>query len=229
MEIIELKKKFDAFDLSIDNYTFEDGLIHGLIGPNGCGKSTLGKLISGTMPAEASHIDFGGIADSEITMTSQRPYMTLDTVYQNLIFPLKLRKIMPDPVEIDRLLTMCGLIDKKNESARSLSLGQQQKLSLARAFIMKPKLIIIDECLSSLDIDSVALFEAEIFKIQKATRITWIVISHQPAHIHRLCDRVHFMSSGRLRNSGSFDELIKREDDPELSIYFDRESLLWRC
>ena len=226
MKIIKLHKIFNDFELAINNYVFEDGVIHGLIGPNGCGKSTLCKLISGTMPATISNIDFGGLTDRDITMTSQRPYMTLDNVYHNLIFPLTLRKIKPDPVEVDRLLNLCGLADKRKEAARSLSQGQQQKLSLARAFIMKPKLIIIDECLSSLDPDSLTLFESEIMRIQVEHPITWIIVSHQLSYIQRLSNTVHFMTKGALRKSGTFEELINQKNDMELKNYFARETLL---
>ncbi len=226
MKIIKLHKIFNDFELAINNYVFEDGVIHGLIGPNGCGKSTLCKLLSGTMPATISNIDFGGLTDRDITMTSQRPYMTLDNVYHNLIFPLTLRKIKPDPVEVDRLLNLCGLADKRKEAARSLSQGQQQKLSLARAFIMKPKLIIIDECLSSLDPDSLTLFESEIMRIQVEHPITWIIVSHQLSYIQRLSNTVHFMTKGALRKSGTFEELINQKNDMELKNYFARETLL---
>ena len=226
MKIIKLHKIFNDFELAINNYVFEDGVIHGLIGPNGCGKSTLCKLLSGTMPATISNIDFGGLTDRDITMTSQRPYMTLDNVYHNLIFPLTLRKIKPDPVEVDRLLNLCGLADKRKEAARSLSQGQQQKLSLARAFIMKPKLIIIDECLSSLDPDSLTLFESEIMRIQVEHPITWIIVSHQLSYIQRRCNTVHFMTKGALRKSGTFEELINQKNDMELKNYFARETLL---
>ena len=226
MKIIELHKQFRDFELTINNYGFEDGVIHGLIGPNGCGKSTLCKLISGTMPAAVSKIDFAGLSDKDITMTSQRPYMTLDSVYHNLIFPLKLRKINPNPNEVDRLLKLCGLSDKSKESARSLSQGQQQKLSLARAFIMKPKLIIIDECLSSLDPDSLTLFESEILRIQAEHPVTWIIVSHQLSYIQRLCDTVHFMTKGTMRVSGTFDELISRTDNTDLKNYFAHETIL---
>ena len=108
MRITELIKSFDGFRIEIRDKVFEEGLVHGLIGPNGCGKTTLAKLIMGTIPALCRDIDFGGLGSRDMTMAAQKPYMTHDSVYQNLIFPLKLRGITPDRRETDRLLGLCG-------------------------------------------------------------------------------------------------------------------------
>ena len=225
MRITELTKHFDGFGIEIRNQDFEDGLVHGLIGPNGCGKTTLAKLIMGTVPAQRRDIDFGGLGDRDMTMTTQKPYMMHDSVYQNLIFPLKLRGMTPDRQETDRLLGLCGLLEKSKDPARGLSSGQQQKLSIARSLIFKPKFIIIDESLSSLDPDSVELFETEIRHIQKEAPVTWLIISHQLAHVRRLCDRIHFMDQGTIIRAGTFDEVLRQPDAPELSRYLARETL----
>ncbi len=225
MRIIELLKSFDGLSIDIRDKVFEDGLVHGLIGPNGCGKTTLAKLIMGTIPAQRRDIDFSGLDDRDMTMATQKPYMLHDSVYQNLIFPLKLRRMTPDRHEADRLLELCGLLDKKKDPARGLSSGQQQKLSLARAMLFRPKLIIIDESLSSLDPDSVELFEEEIHRIQKEAPVTWLIISHQLAHVRSLCNRIHFMDKGKIIRSGSFDEVLNQPEDPELRRYLARETL----
>jgi ABC-type multidrug transport system ATPase subunit len=225
MTITELTKDFNSLRVDVQNMVFEDGFVHGLIGPNGCGKTTLAKLIMGTVPAQRRDIDFGGLDDRDMTMATQQPYMMHDSVYRNLVFPLKLRGLTPDRQETDRLLGICGLLDKAKDPARGLSSGQQQKLSIARALIFKPKLIIIDESLSSLDPDSVELFETEIRRIQKEAPVTWLIISHQLAHVRRLCDRIHFMDKGRIIKSGTFDQVLNRPEEPELSRYIARETL----
>ena len=225
MKITELQTDFGDFKLDVRDMQFESGIIHGLIGPNGCGKTTLAKLIMGTIPSRHRDIDFGGLSTRDMTMTTQKPYMMHDTVYKNLIYPLKLRGISPDNAEVDRWLSLCGLEEKKNKPARGLSSGQQQKLSLARALIFSPKLVIIDENLSNLDLDSIELFEAEIIRMQNAAPITWIIISHQPAHVRRLCDTVHFMDKGRILNSGPPDDLLTAPSESELMRYISHEAL----
>jgi ABC-type multidrug transport system ATPase subunit len=225
MKIINIKKDFADFQIDVSGLILEDGLIHGLIGPNGCGKTTLGKLIMDTIPFQKREIDFEGLSSKDITMTSQKPYMLHDSVLNNLVYPLKLRGITPDEAEVDRWLTLCGLEDKKKAYARNLSSGQQQKLSIARSLIFGPKLVIIDESLSNLDLDSVELFENAILDIQKTGPATWIIISHQLAHVRKLCDRIHFMDRGRVIKSGTPAEVLSNPQEPEIIRYLKHETI----
>jgi len=100
------------------------------------------------------------------------------------------------------------LLDKKKQYARSLSSGEQQKLSFIRALIFKPKIIIIDETLSNLDPDSAELFEDMILEKQFSNPITWITISHQLVHINKICDKVHFLSNGKNIQSGKANDVL---------------------
>lgn len=208
MKIISLQKQLGDFSLKIDNLEFEIGAVHGLIGPNGSGKSTLAKIIVGITEPDFGKINLAPLSQNDITMTSQKPYLLHDTVYNNLIYPLKIRKIKPDESEINSLLDKCGMLDKKKQYARSLSSGEQQKLSFIRAMIFKPKLIIIDETLSNLDPDSVELFENIILDKQKNDPITWISISHQLVHISKICDKIHFLSDGQNIQSGTINDVL---------------------
>ena len=147
-------------------------------------------------------------------MTSQKPYLLHDTVYQNLIYPLKIRGIRPDEAEVDRWLSRCGLLEKKMQYARSLSSGEQQKLSFIRALIFEPKLVIVDETLSNLDPDSTELFEELMLEQQKERPITWITISHQLVHIKKICDKVHFLEKGMQIAEGTPEEILLRPEHP---------------
>ena len=115
MRISNLKKRMGAFELSIESMNLESGLIHGLAGPNGCGKTTLSKLLAGILTPDAGEIDFEGLTPRDITMTSQKPYLLHAPVYENLILPLKLRGIRPDKEKTDAWLERCGLKDKKRQ------------------------------------------------------------------------------------------------------------------
>jgi ABC-type methionine transport system ATPase subunit len=171
------------------------------------------------MPANQKRIDFCGLTERDITVASQKPYIMRDTVIANLTYPLKIRGIPLNEQKISYWRVLCGSKKKKTEYARSLSSGQQQRLSLARALIFAPKLVIIDESLSNLDLDAVEAFEKEILNIQKTSPVTWIIISHQLSHVQRLCDRVHFMSKGRILKSGPVDEVLLNPQEPELIRY----------
>lgn len=219
MRIIELEKKIGDFHLNITDVTIEENKIHGVIGNNGSGKSTLIKLIGGLLEADKGTIDFGTLTMQDITFTAPIPYMLHDTVYNNMAYPLKIRKQKPQKDEIMEWINKCGLTGKEKQYAPSLSSGECQKLSLARALIFKPKLVLIDETLSNLDPDSVVLFEQIISEIQLREPITWIIVSHQLAHIHKICQYVHFMEAGSVLFSGAPDKKFIKAENPIIKQY----------
>lgn len=219
MKIIELQKRIGTFYLNVNDLIIEDKKINGVIGCNGSGKSTFVKLIAGLLKPDNGKIDYGAIDMQDITITAQRPYMLHDSVLNNLIYPLKIRKIKVSKEEIAEWLNKCGLSGKEEQFAPSLSSGERQKLSFARALIFKPKVVIVDETMANLDPDSVAIFEQIILDIQKTEPITWIIVSHQPGHIFKLCDRVHFMENGGVLCSGSPDEIFLNKDNPTITKY----------
>lgn len=228
MKISNLEKQMGDFKLHIDRMNLEPGLVHGLVGSNGCGKTTLSKLIMGILTPDGGVIDYEGLSFRDITMTSQKPYLLHDTVYQNLIYPLKLRGIRPDEEETERWLCRCGLQDKKRQFARSLSSGEQQKLSFIRALIFHPKLVIVDETLSNLDPDSAQLFEELILEQQRTQPITWITISHQLVHIKKICDRVHFMEKGTQLAEGTPEEILIHPSHPSIREFLANTEVSFR-
>lgn len=223
MKITDLKKKTGDFNLHIENLAIQEGAIHGFVGGNGCGKTTLAKLIMGILPADGGRIDLENLIPLEMTMTSQRPYLLHMSVYDNIIYPLKIRKSRIDEKKIDEMLSLCDLMEKKNQYARSLSSGERQKVSLIRAMIFNPKLIIIDETLSNMDIESVQLFEKMILKMQVKSPVTWIMISHQLAHIYKMCDYVHFFSKGKLVESGTAEEIFLESQNEIIRSYMETQ------
>lgn len=219
MRIIELEKKIGDFQLNIKDLIIEEKNIHGVIGNNGSGKSTLLKLISGLLKPDKGSIDLGTLSTQDITITTQRPYMLHDTVYNNLVYPLKIRKQKLQEDEIKEWITKCGLLGKEKQYAPSLSSGERQKLAFARALIFKPKVVLIDETFANLDPDSVVLYDQIISEIQLKEPITWIIVSHQLAHIYKICRCVHFMESGTIITSGAPDDIFSNDKNPVIRQY----------
>ena len=219
MKITNVIKSFDKFTLNIESVDIQENKIYGIIGPNGCGKTTAMKLMAGLLQPDSGSIDYGGLTPRDITMVLRKPYLLHDTVIRNLEYPLKLRKIKPDNDLIEHYLKITGLTGYRNEYALTLSGGEQQKLALARALIFSPKIIFIDEAFSNMDIESVAFFENYILELQKANPITWVIISHQLSNIKRLCEYVFFMFDGKVNASGATEELLSSPENENLKQY----------
>jgi len=219
MKIYDLKKTYDKFSLHIESLELPPGKIYGFIGSNGCGKTTAVKIMAGLIKPDSGEIDYEGLTPSDITMVMRKPYLLHDTVLRNLIYPLKIRKIKPDPVKVDHYLEITGLQDLRNENALSLSGGEQQKLALVRAMIFSPKLIFIDEAFSNMDIESTAFFEKYILENQQKNPIIWVVISHQLSNIKHLCDFTFFMHNGDVKASGPTEELLTTPQNEDLIRY----------
>lgn len=223
MKIIDLIKKQGDFELRTKSVTIEEGKIHGIIGGNGCGKTTLCKLMMGMILPDSGKIDYEGLDIREITMTAQRPYFIRGSVYENICYPLKIRHIQPDEQKIDAWLFRCGLEGKKRQYARSLSSGEQQKVSMIRALIFDPRFIMIDETLSNLDPENLELFEQVILEIQKERPVTWMLISHRLAHIYKMCEVLHFMYKGEILASGSKDKILFGTEDERIRRFVANE------
>ena len=198
MRITELRKKIGKTDLYVEDLNIESGMIHGLVGPNGCGKTMLLKIIMGIVEPDSGTIDYEGLKPSDITMMSQRPYLMHANVYDNIIYPLKIRGEKTDPAEINGLLERAGLLGIKDQYAGSLSSGERQKLSFIRAIVFRPKMILMDETLSNLDSDSEKLFREMVMERHREDGSTWLIVSHQWDEMNELFDKVHHMEKGRI-------------------------------
>ena len=198
MRITELRKKVGKTDLYIEDLKIESGMIHGLVGPNGCGKTTLLKLIMGITAPDSGSIDYEGLRPSDITMMSQRPYLMHASVYDNIVYPLKIRGEKIDAAKIDELLERAGILEIRDQYAGSLSSGERQKLSFLRAIVFRPKMILMDETLSNLDADSEKLFREMVMERHREDGSTWLIVSHQWDEMNELFDKVHHMEKGKI-------------------------------
>jgi ABC-type multidrug transport system ATPase subunit len=219
MLLTGVTKKLGDFFLNIEKIDISSPGIYGLVGPNGSGKTTLAKLMAGILEADNGSIDPQGLSSREITLITRKPYMMDDTVYNNLVYPLRLRKINPDPALIAGYLEKMGFSQKEKQKARSLSSGEQQKLALLRALIFKPRLVIADEAMTALDIDSLDVFENMILAEQKKDPIKWIIISHQMSQVRRLTNHVFFMHNGKIETDGATEDLFTVNSNPHLKQY----------
>lgn len=191
-------------DLSV-----EDGEFLVLVGPSGCGKTTALRMVAGLETVTEGTIRIGGRVvndvppkDRDIAMVFQNyalyPHMT---VYENLAFGLKLRKI-PRP-EIDRRVReaaeILGLTNLLGRKPKELSGGQRQRVAMGRAIVRQPQAYLMDEPLSNLDAKLRVQMRAEIARIQKNFRVTTLYVTHDQVEAMTMGDRVAVMHDGVLQ------------------------------
>ena len=225
MKISNLRKSFDNFSLHINSFKITQGHIYGIVGPNGCGKTTALKVMSGLIKPDSGEVDHEDLGPRDVTMLFRKPYLLHDSVIRNLTYPLSIRKIKPDDRLLDHFLEIAGLSEYRHKYAPSLSGGQQQKLSLIRALIFSPKLIFADEIFSNMDIESVAFFESYILERHTREPATWVIVSHQLSNIIRLCSYVYFMHNGSVEAEGPTEEMLRRPQNPNLQRYLQFEGI----
>ena len=210
---------------------FEAGPRTVIIGPNGAGKSLFLRLCHGLLSPSAGTIRWAGPDGADpITaqaMVFQRPVMLRRSVAANVDFALKLRGLgKPDRAAIiDEVLGRCGLRRLKDNPARVLSFGEQQKLALARAWALKPQVLFLDEPTASLDPAATHAVEEIVQAIHdEGTRI--IMTTHDLGQARRLADEVIFLHRGRMLERAPADTFFT-EPKNDLAQAFVKGELLW--
>ena len=234
VELKELTKIFEGRGkgnpqsvIAVDNFTFtiEDGSLVGLLGPSGCGKSTTLNLISGLIKPTSGRIFFG---EEDVTdMPPERrgvgmvfqnyalyPHMT---VLENIIFPLgnipraerpSRAEMVKRAEEVARLVQIEGLLERH---PAELSGGQQQRVAIARALVKTPRVLLLDEPLSNLDARLRLKTREEIRRIQLATGVTTIFVTHDQEEAMSISDMIVVMKDGVVQQIGAPQEVY---DDP---------------
>ncbi len=220
-------KRFGDFTAVKDmNLEIKDGEFMVLLGPSGCGKTTTLRMISGLEEPSEGRIFIGDrlVADPEggvfvppkdrdIAMVFQSyalyPHMT---VYDNIAFPLKLRKIPKQEIEerVREVAELLGLTDLLKRKPRELSGGQRQRVALGRAIVRKPQVFLMDEPLSNLDAKLRVKMRAELKKLQKQLGVTTIYVTHDQVEAMTMGDRVAVINQGLLQQVGTPDEVYDR-------------------
>lgn len=184
-----------GLDLRID-----DPGITVILGPNGAGKTLLLRCLHGLVEPDRGQIIFGDrtVADSrhQQAMVFQHPVLLRRTVLQNLAFAAP-EIARSEPQRLIDALESVHLADRCDQPARMLSGGEQQRLSLARALLRRPSLLLLDEATASLDPASVLLIES-LVEAQRAQGTKIILVSHDQGQARRLSDEIVFISDGQV-------------------------------
>jgi spermidine/putrescine transport system ATP-binding protein len=199
--------KFRAVDRA--NISIKPGEFFSFLGPSGCGKTTILRMISGFMDPTEGAIRIGG-EDMRGVRPNQRPtalifqnlaLFPLMPVWENIAFGLEVRGVdkAARRAKAEELLRLVDLPDAADKAVSQLSGGQKQRVAIARALAVEPKVMLLDEPLSALDLKLRQHMRAELRAIQKRTNVTFIYITHDQGEALAMSDRVAVMSQGRVQ------------------------------
>lgn len=207
-------------DVSIE---IRKGEFFTLLGPSGCGKTTLLRLIAGfEMPTSGTILLDG--QDITYLPPNQRPVNTVFqsyalfphlTVAQNVGFGLQMQGRPKAEVKetVARMLALVKLEPMANRKTSQLSGGQQQRVALARALAPKPKVLLLDEPLSALDLKLRKEMQIELKRLQTETGITFVFVTHDQEEALTMSDRVAVMRNGAFAQVGTPNEIYERPAD----------------
>lgn len=208
------KKNRGIEDISFDIFR---GDVYGFLGPNGSGKTTMMKVITGLAHKSKGKIK---IFDHDIDENPEKAMEKVGAVieaadsyeymsaYKNLKLASRFYENIKDE-KIDELLNIVNLTDFKNEKTGQFSLGMKQRLALAAALISEPEFIILDEPTNGLDIEGVVEIRNIIKKLAQEKKITFFISSHVVHEIELICNRVGIIYNGRLISQASVEDITK--------------------
>ncbi len=224
IEVRRLSKTYAAHVvLRQVSLALEPGEHLAVLGPSGCGKSTLLRLIAGLDPPTEGEIWMNGELASRAQRVLVPPHRRhLAMVFQDLaLWPvLSVRENVRfglagtrhSPRErrqrVDEALEVCAIAELADRRPALLSGGQQQRVALARALAARPRLLLLDEPFSALDLRIKTRLYAEIRRICAATALTLVVVAHDPLEALALCDRAAVLERGAIAEQGQLETLL---------------------
>lgn len=200
-----IKKIEDRNILNIPELTIDEGLIVSIFGPNGSGKTTLLNILAGLDEdyiGEVLYNDekFTDNRRKDITMLFQKGNLLNKTVYDNISYPLKLRGFKDYEIKcrVNDVLNKLKIVNLINARARNLSSGEAQKVAIARALAFEPKLLMLDEPTANLDLASTELVEEILLELNKTTKTTIIMVTHNLEQAQRTANSILYLKDGMV-------------------------------
>ena len=230
IEVINLSKSYKT-KKAVNNINFKinENEIVGLLGPNGCGKTTTIGMILGLLKPTSGQVLINGknIENNKISILHKMnfisPYIELPkklTVNQNLIVYGKLYNIQNLNERINFLSEKLRLGDLLDKITGELSSGQKNRVSLAKALINDPTVLLLDEPTAALDPETADYIRTFLEKYKEEKKISVLLASHNMDEVKRLCNSVMMMKDGTIVDSGTPEDLIKKYGQKNLEEVF---------
>ena len=225
LELNGLTKRYGALTVVNDiSLAIEKGQLVCLLGPSGCGKTTTLRLIAGFLEPSAGEIRVGDarVSHPEHTEPPERRKMSMIfqsyalwphmTVFENIAYGLRLRGLAKSEIQqrADTILTATKLTSLADRYPGNLSGGQQQRVSLARALVIEPEILLLDEPLSNLDANLREEMRFEIRRLHDKYRYTTVYVTHDQSEAMTTADVIVVMNQGLIEQAGSPEEIYQR-------------------
>ena len=230
LRIRGLVKRFDGKEvLHHLDFDVRDGEFLSILGPSGCGKTTTLRILIGLLSCDEGSIELDGR-----DITHARPdersmgivfqnYALFEnmTVRGNVEYALKFKPELKDRRRqiAEEMLVQLGLANQMDKGVSQLSGGQQQRVSIARTLATGPDIILFDEPMSALDVETRLSLRAELKRIQRDSGTTMIYITHDQEEAFALSDRVMVMGEGRIHQLAAPEEIIAHPADEYVSEF----------
>lgn len=223
-----------SFSMCVDNLAVNQGEILAIIGPNGAGKTTLlNSLALFVQPNRGSIEVFGEniLVRKDVLSYRRRlafifsdPYLMNDTVVNNVSLPLKLRR-QKDPGQVQEMLELFSISHLAGQNALTLSQGQKHRVSLARAFVSQPALLLMDEPFLSLESAYKDELIGELRQFIRKRNITALFVTQQQDEALRLADRIAVMKEGRMLEVGTPQQIFTKPSSKEVADFVGIETV----
>ncbi len=213
-----------------------EGEFFTLLGPSGCGKTTLLRMIAGFNSIEGGEFYFNSKLINNMPPEKRNIGMVFQnyaifphmTAYQNVAFGLEERKIRdPEKKErVEKMLSMVQISDLRDRKPENMSGGQQQRIALARAIVINPDVLLMDEPLSNLDAKLRIEMRSVIRRIQKEFGITTVYVTHDQAEALSISDRIAIMDKGVIQQIGTTYEVYRRPKNLFVAAFIGESSFI---
>ena len=237
IEINHISKSFgDKCILNDVSISVKRGEFLTLLGPSGCGKTTLLRILAGFGTADSGTVLING-EDITNVPPHERPVNTvfqryalfphLD-VYENIAFGLKLQKVPEDEIDkrVRKVLKMVSMTDYEDRDVESLSGGQQQRVAIARAIVNQPKVLLLDEPLSALDLKMRKDMQIELKEMHRQLGITFVYVTHDQEEALTLSDTIVVLDDGNIRQIGSPTDIYNEPQNAFVADFIGESNIL---
>ncbi len=237
INLTDVSKSYDG-ELILDhiNLQIHDKEFVTLLGPSGCGKTTTLRIIGGFESADTGDVFFDGKSVKDVP-PHKRPVNTVFqkyalfphlNVFENIAFGLRLKKT-DEKIIREKVKEMLALVNLKGFERRrvsTLSGGQQQRVAIARALVNEPEVLLLDEPLGALDLKLRKDMQNELKKMQKATGITFIYVTHDQEEALSMSDIVVVMANGQIQQIGSPTDIYNEPENAFVADFIGESNIV---